>query len=234
MISVLIDAAFRSFLIGVVVAAGLRVFRIRNVFAKKTALGLVLIGALAMPLLMQVTDRFGLKPRNANIILPAHSMTLLQELQAKLQARSGTATVPKLVAEPLPAPNPAPTEKPSSHSASPASAFHARDVKLSGTTLAPEQKISFTRKSLVVEPAHPSPQPNSFLLSASSVSLSIYLAVAAVLLLRIIFGLAITLRLWLNATPIRQNHFEISISSRQLRDIVASDHRLGNPVTGRL
>ena len=98
MIPVLIDAAMRSLFVGLIVAVGLRAFRIRNVFAQKAALGLVLVGALAMPLLMPIADRLQLLPANAKIVLPAHPMTLLEELRARLQAKSGYGTLPKLVA----------------------------------------------------------------------------------------------------------------------------------------
>ena len=47
MIPVLIDAALRSLFVGLIVACGMRAFRIRNVFAQKAALGLVLVSALS-------------------------------------------------------------------------------------------------------------------------------------------------------------------------------------------
>ena len=71
MIFTLIDAALRSLLVGLMVAFALRAFRIRNVFAQKAALGLVLVGALAMPLLMPIMDRLQVLPATAGIVLPA-------------------------------------------------------------------------------------------------------------------------------------------------------------------
>jgi len=214
MISVLIDAAFRSLFVGLMVAAGMRVFRIRNVFARKAAMGLVLAGALAMPLLLQVTDRFGLLPRNASIVLPAHSMTLLEELQAKLQARSGSARIPKLVAEPLPAPVPASAETPLSHSPDHARVLHIRDSRVSSPQPAPVRKEFVRENSPAGDRVQPPAQPTRAKFSTTTVALSIYLAVAGVLLLRLVLGLAITLRLWFNAKPIRHGLFEISARPR--------------------
>jgi hypothetical protein len=51
MISLLIEAALRSLLFGLVVAIGLRAFRVRNVVAQKAAWTFVLVAAFAMPLL---------------------------------------------------------------------------------------------------------------------------------------------------------------------------------------
>ena len=111
MIHVLIDAAMRSLFVGLIVAVGLRAFRIRNVFAQKAALGLVLVGALTMPLLMPIADRLQLLPANASIVLPAHPMTLLEELQARLQTKSGSGTLPTPIVPPTRAPNSPQPEK---------------------------------------------------------------------------------------------------------------------------
>ena len=77
MISILIEAALRSLLFGLVVAIGLRAFRVRNVVAQKSAWTFVLVAAFAMPLLRPVTVRWHLLPAGANILLPAHPMTCL-------------------------------------------------------------------------------------------------------------------------------------------------------------
>jgi BlaR1 peptidase M56/Putative adhesin len=181
MIPVLIDAAMRSLFVGLIVAVGLRAFRIRNVFAQKVALGLVLVGALAMPLLMPIADRLQLLPAKASIVLPAHPMTLLEELQAKLQAKSGSGALPKPVAPPIPTPNsPQQTEKAFGPVLDSASALRAKAPGLSS----------------------PSPQHSRVALSPASLALSIYLGVAVLFLLRLALGLAVTLRLWFTAAPI--------------------------------
>src|SRR5689334_6210034 len=93
MITVLIDAALRSLLVGLIVSVGLRAFRVRDAFAQKVALDLVLVGALAMPLMMPILNRLQLLPAHTRIVLPAHPMTLLEELQARIQAKSGSSKV---------------------------------------------------------------------------------------------------------------------------------------------
>lgn len=77
----LVDSALRSSFVGLVVATGLRTLRIRNIFVKKIAWGLMPDGALAM------------LPANPGIVPPAHPMTLLEELQARIQAKSGSSNL---------------------------------------------------------------------------------------------------------------------------------------------
>jgi beta-lactamase regulating signal transducer with metallopeptidase domain len=201
MIPVLIDAAMRSLFVGLIVAVGLRAFRIRNVFAQKAAVGLVLVGALAMPLVMPIADRLQLLPAKANIVLPAHPMTLLEELQARLQAKSGSGSLPKLVPPPISDPDALETENPSG----PAQAAPTPRTKESGPSshqAASSIKMTSTDSARMVERMSPPPQHTRVASSLASLALSIYVLVAAVLLLRLALGLAITLRLWLTAAPI--------------------------------
>jgi len=99
---VLIEASLRSLLAGLVVAIGLRVFRVHNVVAQKAAWGLVLTAALAMPLLLPTVGRSQLLPASVSIPLPAHPMTLLEELQARILARNPAGRMPKPAASAVP------------------------------------------------------------------------------------------------------------------------------------
>lgn len=200
MISVLIDAAFRSLLVGLMVALGLRTFRIRNVFAQKAALGLVLAGALAMPLLMPVADRLQLLPKSARIVLPAHPMTLLEELQARLQAKSGSGTLPKPVAAPTPDPLQQ-AEKPSRPTLDTAAAPRAKEAGPSNIQRSPRNTEGTTGNARTNLEVTPLSRPRPLALTPASTALMIYLGVAALLLLRLGLGLAVTLRLWLHAKP---------------------------------
>jgi beta-lactamase regulating signal transducer with metallopeptidase domain len=201
MIPVLIDAAMRSLFVGLIVAVGLRAFRVRNVFAQKAALGLVLVGALAMPLLMPIADRLQLLPAKASIVLPAHPMTLLEELRARLQAKSGSATLPKVVAPPIPAPDSAQTKAASGTAPDSESAPRAKEPGQSSQGSSLNQQAGNGNAQPAKE-MPPSPQQSRAALSLTSLALSVYLGVALVFLLRLALGLAITLRLWLNAAPI--------------------------------
>lgn len=42
---------------------------------------------------------------NAGIVLPAHPMTLLEELQAQIQAKTGSGGLPRPIAAPIPMAN---------------------------------------------------------------------------------------------------------------------------------
>ena len=201
MIHVLIDAAMRSLFVGLIVAVGLRAFRVRNVFAQKAALGLVLVGALAMPLLMPIANRLQLLPAITSIVLPAHPMTLLEELRARLQAKSGSGVLPKPVAPPTPAPDSSRAEVASWSAPDSASAPRAKEPEQSsqGASLNQEAGKGSTQSAKQMPP---SPQHSRAALSPTSLALSIYLGVAVVFLLRLAVGLAVTLRLWLTAAPI--------------------------------
>ena len=48
---------------------------------------------------------------NASIVLPAHPMTLLEELQARIQAKSGSSGIPKPIAASIPTANSPQTER---------------------------------------------------------------------------------------------------------------------------
>ena len=226
MISVLIDAALRSLIVGLIVALGMRIFGIRNVVVRKTAMGLVLLGALAMPLLMPVAIRFHVIPVNASAVLPTHPMTLLQELQARLQAKSGSAQVPKLVADPLPTPNPPQAAK-SSGASSHLTASRDDVSADSNPRPVPKQKLQGTASAGPVRHRQLVSEPHSSGYSRWSPAVSIYLAVAAVLLLRLLLGLAITLRLWFTATPITTMNLPRMPAGLRLR----SSARIGSPMT---
>jgi hypothetical protein len=205
MIFVLIDAALRSLLVGLMVTVVLRVFRIRNVFAQKAALGLVLIGALAMPLLMPIMDRLQVLPANAGIVLPAFPMTLLEELQARIQAKSSSGTLPHPLAAPIPAASLPETGKASGTTPENAPAPRAKESSWSNSQPVPPQSEMVARSATARQEVQPFPRRNRLTFSPSSLVLSIYFGVVAVLLLRLAVGLAVTLRLWLNAAPISTN-----------------------------
>jgi hypothetical protein len=205
MIFTLIDAALRSLLVGLMVAFALRAFRIRNVFARKAALGLVLAGALAMPLLMPIMDRLQVLPADAGIVLPAYPMTLLEELQARIQAKSGSGTLPHPLAAPIPATNLPQTGKTSGPAPDNAPAQHAKERRPSYSQPAPPRTETVARSATARQEVQPLPRRNRLAFSPSSLVLSIYFGVAAVLLLRLAVGLTVTLRLWLEAEPVSRH-----------------------------
>jgi hypothetical protein len=105
MTPVLIKAVLLSVIVGLTAAVCLRAFGSRDMFTQEAALGLVLAGALAMPLLTPITQRLHFQSANSSIVHNANSMTLLQELQAMLQVRSGSGLLPTQLAAPNPPTN---------------------------------------------------------------------------------------------------------------------------------
>ena len=225
---VLIEAALRSLLVGLVVALGLRLFRVRNVLVQKAAWGLVLVTALAMPLLQPVAAR--LLPASATLALPAHPMTLLEELQARIQAKSASgrpampatspapqANPPRAKESPSPSPTPAPTRHAAKHSSvSLHAAYTSAPVEL--TTYSPPTSIATTL------PASPAPRRA---LSLSAWAFLLYFAVAATLLLKLAFGLSATMRLWQTATPVPAHRLPAFAASLRAR----ASTRVSSPVT---
>jgi beta-lactamase regulating signal transducer with metallopeptidase domain len=230
MISVLIDAALRSLFVGLIVAVGLRAFRIRNVFAQKAALGLVLVGALAMPLLMPIMDRSGILPASASIVLPVRPMTLLEELQAKLLAKSGSRNVVKPAETPVPATDPAQAEKPSSPSPDRASAPRAKES--SSTRAVAAQSQAGIGSSRAAKEMQPFSRPRRVAFSLAFLALSMYLGIAALLLLRLAFGLIATVRLWFNAVPVSPENLSETPTWLRVRasDSVPSPLTVGSAV----
>ncbi len=62
--SLLIEAAIRSGLLALAVWIGLRIFGVRNVLAQKCAWGLVLAGALVMPMVLPMASHWTVLPAN--------------------------------------------------------------------------------------------------------------------------------------------------------------------------
>jgi len=229
MIPVLIESALRSLLAGLVVAIGLRVFRIHNVVAQKAAWGLVLTAALAMPWLLPTVGRWQLLPESASIVLPAHPMTLLEELQARILAKNPSGSMPQSSEQAVlqgkstqdqesegSAPETASTRP--AQEVQPASAHRQQDA-------VPIGPITYSARR--GEDAKGLPQPNRVAVSPSVVAWSLYLAAPAVLFLRLVLGVAATLRLWFTATPISQHAMSCASASLGLR----ASPRVSSPLT---
>ncbi|HTB96199.1 MAG TPA: DUF4097 family beta strand repeat-containing protein [Terracidiphilus sp.] len=210
MISLLVESVCRSLLVGLAVWVGLRAFRVRHVVAEKAAWGMVLAAALLMPVVAPWAARWTALPVGIGVVLPADSQTLLQELQARIQAKSGSGQK----AAPVAAKPAGETETPRfttpterapqaresrfvAH-ASPASrvkTFAARQVS------AIDSAETTSEMAASVPTVSPQPQPRTFVLSPSLLLL-LYCSVTAVLMTRLLFGLLVALRLWYSARPI--------------------------------
>ena len=224
MIAILLEAALRSLFVGLIVIVCLRAFRIRNVFARKGALGLVLVCAVTMPLLIPVAERFELVAPKATIVLPSRPMTLLEELQARILAKSGSGSVAKPAAVPTPngdAPQARELPGAALDDALPSAAG------LPDSSRAAQEKGEAVKGLPVDNPRQPSARSRVVTISPEALIFLTYLAVAAVLVLRLALGMAMTLRLWLMATPIRSLKRSQAGSSPALR----ASARIASPLT---
>jgi beta-lactamase regulating signal transducer with metallopeptidase domain len=228
MMSALIEAALRSLLVGLVVMSGLRVFRVRNVLGQKAAWGLVLLAAFAMPLLSPITARWQVLPPSATLMLPVHPMTLLEELQARIQAKSTSDRKPAPSATSTPAANPPRSKDSPAQELSPSWGQHAKAT--STDRLRAERVIVPTQKAAyVVSPTRETQRqgPPNRALSFSAWAFALYLGIAALLFFRIVLGLAVTLRLWRSSEAVPVHKVPYFATSVPVRSSV----RVSSPIT---
>jgi beta-lactamase regulating signal transducer with metallopeptidase domain len=210
MMLTLVEAALRSLLVAAAVWAGLGVFRVRNVVAQKAAWALVLVAALAMPLLVPVAARWSLVPARATLAVPAHPLRQLRTLWP-------TAAVPR----------PAPPIGDAQRLLAPA--VSAETVAPVAFSTPPSSSGPVSVISNVDMSAHPAaaapPAPRK--ISPAQVAAWLYCAVAAALLIRLLAGVVAALRLWLVAKPIQSADLPAFARGLHLR----SSRTLASPVT---
>lgn len=202
MTDLVIEATLRSLLLALAVWAGLRLLRVRNVPAEKAAWTMVLAAAVVMPLMLILAPRWPLP----QLVLPA-TMAHVQPGVAVALART-TATKTQQVPS---SPAAIPLDFAQHHAAGlgrPAGLFLAKTLNLTTSEEARNQA------------------PSTIPFSIAQWAAGLYLFVAAALCLRLLFGLAATLRLWHAAAPIAAPvpHFAEGLRLR------ASPH-LSTPVT---
>jgi beta-lactamase regulating signal transducer with metallopeptidase domain len=229
MILVLLEAALRSLIVGLVVAVGLRVFRVHNVVAQKAAWSLVLAAALAMPWLLSTVGRWQLLPASASIAIPAHPMTLLEELQARIVAKNPSGRMPQPNASAVSQDKA--IEDGESAGSAPETAPTPTDKEFQPSTTHTQQATA-PKETMVYsggrrEDMQSSLQPSRFAVSPSVVVWSLYLVMAAVLFLRLVVGLAVALRLWITAAPIPPHKMPSGSNLLPLR----TSPRVSSPLT---
>jgi len=247
--TVLLEATLRALIAALAVWAGLRLLRVKNVPAQKAAWGLMLIAALAMPLLM----RWQLVPAWAALKLPipllkkmAASVPIDMRFLAQLSLPAPVAPVsssrgPETIAKPhLEAREdfPAPGDRirrgrrvRSAHQA------HSARTGESEPASVPPLPVQAPAARPAVQPAsgrsaHPAAQlAAQFATWATTgrvltISWILYLGVCAALLLRLLLGLASSFRIWNGAKPVA------TITNLGLPDSihVRSSKRIGSPV----
>ncbi|MGD0632238.1 MAG: M56 family metallopeptidase [Terracidiphilus sp.] len=213
MISALVEAALRAVIMALAVWTGLRVFRVSNVLAQKAAWGLVLVCAVAVPLVM----RWQVLPASMALKVPAiprHKSLLGRPAQnaAPAYAQTLEAAAPESFVLAKPA-------KPSAGKrldADEGFAVKADSAELTRTlsALPAEDKsaefapVAALAADAVTTPAQPAAESLSSkvrgwaavgLEAAGRATALLYLAVCAVLLVRLVYGLNLALSLWQSA-----------------------------------
>src|SRR4051794_40206672 len=176
----LVDAALRALLVACLVGAGLRLLAPRQVPAQKAAWGLVLAGALLMPLLASLAGNATWLPSSATLVVPAQtwSHAIASRVSALLPAEPKLETASAAPASsPLAPPDSevttAPPERPATSPSSDGLSFPAPAI-----SNAPSSGNSA-----------PPTRPESYYLAPSDIVWMIYGAVCLALLLRLAYGL---------------------------------------------
>jgi len=192
MIPSFIEAALRSVLVALAVWAGLRMLRVGNVLAQKAAWGLVLAAAVLMPMLLPIATRWQALPAKATVVLPAHPIRALANLFTGSKEHSIAVSAPLTETQSAThlqktdmAASSEPTSVPSQSLAEGTGHYPAPTVSSSYTPTAVPSQSAVTRRSV----------------STGELAWLLYLSVAAVLLIRIVYGLAAAILLWYQAEP---------------------------------
>ena len=184
---ILFEAVLRALIAACVLGALLRLLRVRNVPAQKAAWGLVLVAAISMPLMM----RWQWLPSWAAVKLPTASWTRIAA-PAPIAAKSSPAPVAQFEERQT---NARPVASEENYDLPAIS-----DSDFSAPVSAPAQATP----SVVPVPPTPinKPAAKNLLGRLFSFAWLLYLAVGAALVLRLLFALAASIRLWLGATPL--------------------------------
>jgi beta-lactamase regulating signal transducer with metallopeptidase domain len=234
MIPSLLEFALRALLVAAAVGAGLHLLRVREVLAQKAAWGLVLAAAILMPLLLPLAMRWQILPPGVALALPAHPW----RSAAGALARAGapiSAAVPDAASNP--ASSPAPISREFSMTPAPA-------PETARSFAAPLHSGAVTPKSTIetpppIERHRYATSPVWSLPSLAAFAFFLYLAVCAVLLVRLLFGLTAAIGLWMDAEPVNledrlEDRIEDGIGSRPERAAglrLRASRAVSSPVT---
>ncbi|MGB8029373.1 MAG: M56 family metallopeptidase, partial [Terracidiphilus sp.] len=208
---VLFEAALRALLAACILGVSLRLIRVTNVRAQKAAWSLMLLAGIAMPLLMLSHWL----PAWAEVRLPTPSWSQLISPPQSPANATRPAPLPLQTSATAPEPTLAPALSHVSHEAS------SGDFETLPDAATMSQPLSIP--SPATAPTMPAPQ-KTIRLDPLTIAWLVYLAVGAALVLRWLIGLASSLRLWFEATPIETlRNVESSVATR-------ASHRIFSPV----
>ena len=224
--NLLLEAALRSAVLAVAVWIGLRAFSVRNVLAQKVAWGLVLVSALIMPLVLPITAHV------PGVAIPSAS---LRWIASRMPHPSQTSQV--LMAVPATSPiftEPAVLEQ--KHPVAPRAAVLARIAPepVPASTMAPPDLQS---AQVTAHPVAAATSPRHDMtsvippLSLLQIAGLLYLAVAGVLVLRLVYGLLAAFRVWQSARTVQLDESELTRGLRlRASDAVSSPVTIGSAV----
>jgi beta-lactamase regulating signal transducer with metallopeptidase domain len=212
--SLFVEAAIRSIFLALAVWIGLRAFKVRNVLAQKVAWGLVLASAVVMPVVLPMTEHWSVLPANVRVVIPADPETLLEELQARIQAKTpatarSSADAIDDVGTTSPSESSADNRQPLSEAKlaaqTPASFVANDNAEESGVDGAATDRFpapTVTQSAIsVTETQQPATIPVWRKLSLLQILGLGYLAVAGVLCVRLLYGLLMAVDVWRSAKP---------------------------------
>ena len=190
MIPSLVEIALRALLVAAAVWAGLRLLRVRDVLAQKTAWVLVLAAAFLLPLLLPLALRWQILPAGFTLSLPAHPWRAALQAPARDASRLRAAQDEWPTKTEAPGLAPAPA-RPAAISAAPPAVFYGSTSPRSIIQTPPPLDRSLRRA------------PQLLLLpTLQSLALCVYLAVCAALLVRLLYGLSSAIGMWVDAEPV--------------------------------
>lgn len=181
MTTLVIEAALRGLLFAAVVGAGLSLLRVRHIPTRKAAWTLVLVAAMAMPFLMRSSVLGGLQQK-LGWAVPIRMSAAAPATAPAITALSAESAVRDSAVIPVE------TKRTDS---SPAAAAE--------TTVIPDLDAPLP---IEAQTSIPAPRKNFAWPPVGRILVWTYLAVAGILLLRLLFGLGAALRLWVMAEPV--------------------------------
>lgn len=193
MIPSLFEWAMRALVVAAAVWAGLGILRVRDVLAQKLAWGLVLGAAVLMPVLLPLSSRLQIVPSAMTLALPARPW------QVALDSVARPPAVAQINAPQQPLQG---STKPREFALSSASAITPGRVVSRAANLGSATPRSTIEIAPPVERSHIPRATLPLLPALRMLALATYLAVCAVLLLRMAFGLTTAIGLWLDAEPV--------------------------------
>ena len=216
---ILFEAVLRALVAACILWLGLRVLRVKNVRAQKAAWSVMLLAAIAMPLLILPPWIPAWAPNWAVVRLPAPSWSRIIPQRQSPASAAHIVVAPALVSTTAP-------ESISVASSTNSLPHHRAGHFKTLPDLATVSTSISTAPPPIAASTTPAPQMRPFRFDPLTIAWFLYLAVCAALVLRWSIGLASSIRLWLQATPVEAAQFgemDSAISTR-------SSSRIFSPV----